>query len=209
MDNPNPVDRFATVINDFSSFLVNAVNLIHDADKNIKITKHSFTAEPTLFYDGKKAINRFIIVSYSHWNMVKERNLSFYPIASSVLRKIFETNSFNILTDINEYFNELKVRNLSSHVNINSKLSEIINKIWIYFEALIRISLSYVHEQRQPLVEQKRIEIDGSSTSLAISIPVYAQPNFMSEINLDQMAKEWQIDRKFEHSDAKMPMVAI
>jgi hypothetical protein len=96
------------------------------------------------------------------------------------------------------------------YINEKQIDEEDVEDIWVFLHALIKISINYIHEKREPTIVRiavsnkspalPRDAVDASEPAMRIiEIPKYQNPNgAFASINLDEQTKLWKIDRQFE-----------
>lgn len=120
-------------------------------------------------YDNKFIIETFINHSYMHWEKIKNREEEFFVVNAS------------------EIFSELPLGNVDSFRQLFTLVDKggkpIINQesrdeMWSMFEALVKVSINYIHENRE-------MNTDGE----------YAY-EFMEHINIKTEAGRWKMKLK-------------
>lgn len=131
-------------------------------------------------YDNKHELVQSVIeYSYEYWGKIKHKERNFF------------------IENAGDIFSHLP----SGHVQAFKKIFELKDEhgkymvtemeeedLWAFFEALVRVSIRYVHRQRQPCLTRTRAGITME----------YKNPDFMSYIDLERNAKEWDLELSFE-----------
>lgn len=165
-----------TLYDDIISFR-NDGYVIYDPDKFML-----FKTYVTL-YDKKQLIEMFILNGYGElWDKIGERDERFF------------------IENIHKIFNKLPSTEVSIFRNIftmedknGDKLftKEDKDEIWNLFDSLIKISINYIHQKRDPCIEFH----NGKP------IPTYRNPKYMEFVDLRKNAKKWKIELKFKKTE--------
>lgn len=211
-EEPNARERFIRVLSDFPKLLAEISEEISNIDRRFQDNIRNDT-KIVYIGDSDEIIEKFINNSVSYWQMINQKNLDFFPVAAGIFRKIFHSNNFQTLSSINDYYSEYKEK---CHGKINENdltcdLDDLINRIWKYLIALVKISINYIHEKRMPVVVSRQLTINGKITNKIIQIPIYLNNNYLPNINLDQLVSEWKIERIFneKNDDIEMPHIDL
>lgn len=95
------------------------------------------------FQDKKKMINTFIKKSYSYWNKIRTRDISFFTDnASTIFSNIPVANLDNVFSEV------LGMRRSNQVLFVNEEEKK---KIWGFFDAMVNISIRYAHDNSGPV----------------------------------------------------------
>lgn len=92
--------------------------------------------------DPELLITNFVKYSYSHWNMIKEKNERFFiEHSSDIFKDLNNPMIVNLFKDL------FLSRDNNGNMIINAEERE---NIWSHFQALVKISIHHIHENRIP-----------------------------------------------------------
>lgn len=123
-------------------------------------------------YESKKLIEDFIIFSAPYWDSILEKDEHF-----------FDKNVYTVFSDYPiqtvDAFRSLFKGKKPDGSNFISQ--EVKDKIWATLQSLIKISIKYIHRERNP----RKIDEEF----------IYDNPNEFSEVgNLNNLSKKWKVD---------------
>lgn len=209
-EEPKARERFIRVLSDFPKLLAEISEEIYNIDHRFQDTIRN---DNKIVYigDGDEVIEKFINNSVSYWQMINQKNLDFFPVAAGIFRKIFHSNNFQTLSSINDYYSEYKDQVKINEDKLICDLDDLINRIWKYLIALVKISINHIHEKRMPTVVSRQLTINGIVTNKVIQIPLYLNNGYLPNVNLDQLVNEWKIERIFNEKidDLEMPDIDL
>lgn len=185
---PPAEERFYTVLLQLANELNNVVKDMEE--DNLSPVSSILTSMGVAFIESyenrKKMINKFIVKSYDHWNEIRNRNLAFFKESAGI---IFDEIP---VQGINDIFDKcLNTRNIKGELYVNEAK---IKKIWSFFDSLINISISYLHDNAGPVSEvkdNKQTQYYTKNPFLNSGIEKYPKIDILKEaVKSDEFAKK-------------------
>lgn len=171
----SPSSRFTVNFNEVMSIIgdiiddLNNLHLCEFTKDNVEMVRNIINCF------GHDNVMYALAKCHTEWIKVKSRQVTFI---SEDFTSILQANSIPIntaiLTTVFNVYNEIKNTDKWKSVE-DDKLpvnSDDVENIWTYFDSLIKITCSWVHESRMP-------EIKGGKLT-------YRNPGFMDEIDLSR-----------------------
>lgn len=182
MNNIKPEEeRFSdTTIQLSKAIHYNITNLYNLGYKTIDPNVVSMVSQGIAFYDKHQLIMGFITNSHSMcWEKIKERDEQFFvENASSIFQHIpTGSDQINLFKDLFT----TKDKNGVSIINQDLK-----NQIWKLFDAMIKISIKYIHRHRSPY-SQKENEINQC----------FYERSFFNDVDIVKHSKIWSVTLEF------------
>lgn len=181
-----PIDAFYDTVNQLANVLKSIVTDVWEDGYRIL---DPAIIDAGLSYMGSKyskedVITTFISYSAGCWDMILAKNEEF-----------FKKEAWSLFKDIPEiavkqFYNLFTMKspdNQDEYV-IGTSDREI---LWEYFFTMVRISLTYIHEGRQP--RYKLVEEDGKKKQVAF----YLNKQFFPQVDINYHCKNWKIHRRF------------
>lgn len=184
---PAPEERFHSVVIDMTQLIYELVDEANQ--KGYQIVKPSVVSTCGSFlngYDKVKLIQTFIEYSHINWDQINENNEEF-----------FVNNAKHIFRDLpmggSNHVDTFKLL----FTKVDEKDKQVINKedrkmLWSYFEAMVRICINYIHENRKPSIQ---VSENGERK------PVY-RAHFFKDIKIHEHAKKWDVPLEFARTAA-------
>jgi hypothetical protein len=174
---PPPEERF--LIN-----LQSLIQLIREIIANAKKEKIAVPVEPEMIdfavlvisgIEPRKIINTFLLRSFNHWDEVKIRNVDFFKSTTKTLfAGVPEENINNFIL----LYDTIK----KDGTKLIDKDYE--NQIFSFFEAMIRQSICFIHQERRPDTITKKY-----------TVPAYSSIGDSGKISVGKLVDEWKITR--------------
>jgi|DewCreStandDraft_4_1066084.scaffolds.fasta_scaffold10889_2 hypothetical protein len=180
MDCPPPEERFYQNMLGLSHLIYDLVDSAYK--KEYRIVKPSLVELATTIlssYPKRKLIENFISYSHEHWDEIRERKEKFFEEHAV---SIFSDLPLNNVNAFRELF-QLQDKNGEPVIKQEDR-----DAIWDFFQAFVKISIHYIHQNRQPTVVT---DPDGNK------VPVYTR-KFFEEVDLERHANLWGVKRRFE-----------
>lgn len=156
-----------------------SVKKLNDAGyKTIQPDLIDFAIRVISAFDKHYLIQGFIINSHEKcWDSILKRDEDFFVTNASDIFKYLPMDKVNLFKDLFL----TKNKNGESVVPVGLK-----EDLWILFDAMVKISIKYIHKNRDPHSYSKDDNIINAYGS-----------DFFEEINIDYHANNWKIKLEF------------
>jgi hypothetical protein len=122
-------------------------------------------------FDKKKLIENFIEKSFNDWDKIKERNIEYFL---KNIETILEETPFKKSTMFETIY---KAVDSDGNKVLTEELQD---QLWEAIHGMIKICISYIHKERQPVIK----EVDGEKKYIY-------RNQYMKHINLKTVAHSW------------------
>lgn len=166
----------------FSETAVQLSKAVHHNVNNLYNMGHK-TVDPSLvlvvsnvigLFDKHTLIQGFITNSHSKcWDKIKERNEQFFIENASDIFKYLPAGEVNLFKDLFT----TKDKNGKDVIDQDTK-----DQIWKLFDAMIKISIKYVHKHRSPCSK---------------NVDKFYERNFFDEVDIIEHSTKWNIKLEF------------
>jgi hypothetical protein len=173
---PTAEERFKKTVIELSHLIHDLVKNVHD--RGYEVVNPSLVGLVSGFlssYDATKLIRNFILYSYPHWDQISLREMKFFDEnAADIFRDLpmKNVNSFKMLYSLNDKEGNPVV------------CEEDREAVWEFFDALIKISIQYIHSQRRPAMK----------TDTAGTRKMVYTYEFCKEVDLSRQAEKWKVN---------------
>lgn len=175
---PPEEDRFWSNARALSQKLVEEISSLQSGGycKNVPSHLLAIITPVISAYNRTNLIRGFIRNGSPYWEEIRNKNLVF-----------FGENADAIFAAKLPIQNVYIFRELFSEKDAHGApliKAETIDYIWNNFQAMVKISIKYVHRERQPTIYQD----EAGNNKIR-----YANPDFFPELNVAELAKIWNI----------------
>lgn len=138
-------------------------------------------------YSKLQIITNFIDYSAHCWDMVLKKDEDFFKTEAWVLFRDIPKSV------VDQFYTLFTTRSDDTDPESDFLIDRDDRDIlWVYFSTMIKITLHYIHEERDPWF---RIIKNGNTEK---NVVVYKNKSFKSEIDLNDHCVKWKIDRVFK-----------
>lgn len=173
-------ERFSdTTIQLSKAIHYNVTNLFNLGYKTVNPDTVVLISKGIEFFDKHQLIMGFITNSHNLcWDKIKERDENFFIENANEIFQYIPSGEINLFKDLFT----TKDENGISIINQDSK-----DQIWKLFDAMIKISIKYIHKHRAPY-SQKRNE----------TIECFYDRSFFNDVDLIKHSKTWAVVLEFQ-----------
>jgi len=131
-----------------------------------------------LFFDKHKLIQEFIKNSHSMcWEKIKDRDENFFVENANDIFKDIPAGNINL-------FKDLFTTKDSNGVSIIN--DDIKTQIWRLFDAMVKISIKYIHKHRSPFAEKSDE-----------TIKFFYERSFFDDVDIRKHSEKWSVVLEF------------
>ena len=131
-----------------------------------------------MLFDKHQLIHGFITNSHSQcWEKIKDRDENFFVENANDIFKYIPAGEINL-------FKDLFTTKDSNGVDIIDQ--DIKNQIWKLFDAMIKISIKYIHKHRAPFSQK------GNG-----NIQCFYERNFFDDVDIKNHSHKWSVTLEF------------
>lgn len=175
---PSEEERFSCNARALTQRMVEEIDILQAQGYCANLPTHLLKMLPTLIamYNKKELLEGFIRNSYRYWGEIYNRDIVF-----------FRDNADEIFAAKLPTVNVRLFREIFAEKDSRGGLilkPETIEYIWNNFQAMVKISLKYIHRERRPSTYQDQA---GNECIR------YANPDFFAEIDVPRLATIWKV----------------
>lgn len=180
MNNIKPEEeRFAdTTVQLSKAIHYNITNLYNMGYKTVDPNMVLLISNAILYFDKHQLIGGFITNSHSScWEKIKERDENFFVENASNIFQYLPAGEVNL-------FKDLFTTKDKNGVNIID--NDIKTQIWKLFDAMVKVSIKYIHKHRSPILKK-----DGEKSNC------FYERNFFDEVDIKKHSRIWGVTLEF------------